>query len=152
MVAMLLGWRIPGGDGIGGLDLMISVNPTGELQTTPAGPVFFANGLTPGPPGHGTLGAFEVRNRTGRTLEVRLRALPSSYAVDDTLQLQIQAGAIRMFLGGLGELRRWTGSAISLASGASQVITVRAWLTPSATGYQGDQEVSLEFLSAPSGG
>ena len=152
MVAMLLAWRIPGGTGIGGLDLMISVDPTGELQITPAGPVFFANALTPGPPGHGALGGFEVRNRTGRTLEVRLRALPSSHTVDGSLRVEIRAGAIQVFSGEVGELRSWTGNAIRLASGSSEPISVRVWLASGATGYEGRQDVSLEFLSSPVGG
>lgn len=152
MLAMLLGWRIPAGSGIGGLDLMMTVDPTGELQITPAGPVFFANGLTPGQSGHGALGAFEVRNRTGSTLDVRLRALPSSHTVDGSLRVEIRAGTTQVFSGDVGELRTWTGSAIRLASGASEAISIRAWLAPGATRYEGRQDVSLLFLSSAVGG
>ena len=150
MIIALLSWRIPGGNGIPGLDLTITVDPTGELQTTPAGPVFFSNGITPGL-AHATHGSFVVRNRTGTTLDVRLRALPSSFAVDDILRVEVKAGDVELFSGTLRELRRWTGNPITLISGASRVIAVVAWLPADATSYQGNQDVSLEFLSAPVG-
>jgi hypothetical protein len=150
--AMLLGWRIPGGNGVGGLDLTIVVNPTGELQITPAGPVFIANGMIPGT-AHGAEGSFAVRNRTGKTLDIRLRALPSGFEIDGALQVAIEGGGIQLFSGSLRELRTWTNAVLTVSSGASQPVTVRAWLPAGATAYQGwNENVSVEFQSTPVGG
>jgi hypothetical protein len=148
-LTMLLGWRIAGGSGVAGLDLSITVNPTGELQTLPAGPAFFADGLTPTGTGPDLRGTLTVRNRTGVMLMVRVRALPSSSVIDDALQVQIDAARSRLFSGSLGALRQWTDETITLPSGASESLTIRAWLAQGGTGYQGDQAVSLEFLSVP---
>src|SRR5713226_9078920 len=148
MVA-LLGRRIPGGTGAGGVDLTISVAPTGELQLTPSGPVVSGNGLTPGVPDRGTEGSFVVRNRTGTTLAIRIQALPSSVALDDALEIDIQVGQSELFSGRLGALRRWTEKDFTLDSGQAERLVIRVWLLPGATAYQGwAQDVSLRFQSA----
>jgi hypothetical protein len=152
MVA-LLAWRVPGGSGAAGLDLTISVAPSGELQLTPSGPVVSAKGLIPGAPDDGAGGSFVVRNRTGTKLDIRIQALPSSVALDDTLEIDIQVGGSELFSGRLGALRRWTEKRFVLNSGQAERLVVWVWLPPGTRAYQGwAQDVSLRFQSAPVGG
>ncbi len=150
-VVSVLAWKVPHGTGRPGLDLTVAVQPTGELQTIPAGAAFFATGMTP-EAGSELRGSFTVRNRTGVALVVRVQALPSSAAIDEALRVRIDAAGSTLFSGSLGALRTWTDATVMLESGASAALEMTAWLVPGATGYVVDETVSLEFRTEPSGG
>ena len=150
-VVSILAWRVSPGSRTPGLDLTVAVQPTGELQTLPAGPTFFATGMAPtaGSELHGSL---TVRNRTGAALAVHVRALPSSGSIDGTLMVRIEHGGQTLFSGTLGALRSWTQAIFTLASGEAAPLEVSAWLAPGAAGYVVDETVSFEFLAQPAGG
>jgi hypothetical protein len=150
-VVSILAWRVSPGSATPGLDLTIAVQPTGELQTLPAGPAFFATGMAP-TAGSELHGAFTVRNRTGVALAVRVRALPSSGSIDGMLMVRIDDEGETLFIGTLGALRSWTQASFTLASGEATGLEVSAWLVPGATGYVVDETVSFEFLAQPAGG
>jgi hypothetical protein len=146
-IALVVGWRVPGGTGVAGLDVTVVAIPTGEVGLTPPGPVFHANDLLPGSPGH--TGAFDIENRTGRSLAVRVRAVPSVDGLE-ALRLEIRSGADRIFGGSLGQLRTWTSRDIHLASGATAPLSVRVWVAASASSPQGGEEtVTLTFDAVP---
>lgn len=150
-VVSILGWRVSPGSGKPGLDLTVTVEPTGELQTVPAGPAFFTTGMAP-VAGSELRGTFTVRNRTGIALAVQIRALPSDAAIDDALQVRIVAAGPTLFSGPLRSLRTWTDGSFALGSGQSITLAVTAWLAPGASGFVVDETVSLEFLASPAGG
>ncbi|TMK82038.1 MAG: hypothetical protein E6G47_01580 [Actinobacteria bacterium] len=150
-VVSILAWRVSPGTGTPGLDLTVAVQPTGELQTLPAGPAFFATGMAP-TAGSELRGSFTVRNRTGVALAVHVRALPSSGSIDGTLMVRIDDGGQTLFSGPLGALRSWTQASFTLASGKAAALEVSAWLAPAAAGYIVDETVSVEFLAQPAGG
>lgn len=150
-VAAVATWRVPHATGHLGSDVVIATEPTGELGISPAGPLVTANGLMPGEETAAPSGAIQVRNRTGSTLFVQLRGLPSAADLDRLLWVGIDADGSRIFRGPLGDLRSWTEEALTLVPGEHTDLSVRTWLPSSvASGYQGRIEtVSLEFRTIP---
>lgn len=147
-VLLLMAWRVPGGNGTSGLDLTVIVNPTGELQITPPGPLFFATGLRPGDGEGKASGTFEVRNRTGANLLLRVRALPSEGVLDGVLRVELRAGGATLYSGRLEGLRAWSDGSTTLAPGAGRTFSFRAWLPGGAEGYAGQVlDLNLEFQS-----
>src|SRR5262249_26766945 len=126
-VLSILAWRVSPGTRKPGLDLTLAVEPTGELQTIPAGPGFFATGMTPAA-GSSLHGTFTLRNRTGVPLSIRLRALPSTGAIDDALQVRIDAAGSTLYAGSLGALRSWSEGSFALGSGEAVTLDLAAWL------------------------
>ncbi len=149
--AVVLAGRIPAGDGRLGTDLVVAAHPTGELGVRPSGPFLQAPDLRPGDQARGSV---ELVNQTGVALAVRVRGLPSSTQLDGLLRLAIDAGAERIFLGTLGELRTWSHPLLRLEPGEARAISVRAWLPPAVErGYEGRVErVGLEFDPVPAEG
>jgi hypothetical protein len=126
----VVSWRIPGGDGRPGSDVVIAVAPTGELGLSETGPVVQGTNLRSG---DGVGGSFDVRNQTGAGLAVTARALPSSSDLDDLLLVTITAGGEQIFSGTMGTLRQGTREFV-LEAGDSRHIDVRATLTGSDDG------------------
>jgi hypothetical protein len=122
--AVLVAFRVPGGSGRLGTDLIVSISPTGELGVDRAGPFVTATGLGPGSSADG---GFRVANQTGKVLAVRLRALPDSRELDRVLAVEVWAGTARVFKGRLGALRAGTG-AFAIAPGDRRAVRVRAQL------------------------
>jgi hypothetical protein len=146
--ALMLAFRVPDGSGKLGADVIVSISPTGELGVDPAGPFLTATGLRPG---SAASGDFRVANQTGKTLAVRLRALPDSRDLDRLLTVRIDAGhATRpIFTGRLGALRTHTRD-FRLRPGEERTLSVRAGLP---AGLQGGwagriSTVKLELTSA----
>jgi len=152
-LAAAVTWRIPGGTGTLGADLVLSSGPTGELGVSPAGPFVSATGLRPGPEADAPSGTIRVSNQTGTTLGIRMRGLPSGQDLDRLLWVRIDADGSELFRGPVGDLRSWTERAFTLASGERTTISVRTWLPPQvSSGYEGRIEtVDLEFRSTPTG-
>src|SRR5918999_3300444 len=146
--ALMLAFRVPDGSGKLGADVIVSISPTGELGVEPAGPFLTATGLRPGSV---ATGDFRVANQTGKTLAVRLRALPDSRDLDRLLVVEIRAGNAKrpVFTGRLGALRSQTRR-LQLQPGAKRTISVRAALPPGVrNGWAGRiSTVKLELTSA----
>jgi hypothetical protein len=139
LVAALIFAARPAG-GHGGVlpaSLRFTATLDGAVAATPAAPKpLLASGpLRPG--GHAA-GGFSLRNQTGETLAVRLRAQPSSTALDGIAQVRLQSRGSNLFEGTLQALRQGTGEAVRLPAGGAAQIRVVAWIPAEVeTGYEG---------------
>ena len=143
LLVLVLGvsaWRVPHGTGFVGLDLRVLATSSGELAVSPPGPFVGGTNLRPG---KAVSGSTSVRNQTGRTLLVRVRALPSIRATDSTVDLEVDAGGARLYRGPLGGLRQSTRSAVRIASGQTARLTVRAWVPAAAAARSRGQIVDI---------
>jgi hypothetical protein len=146
----LLAWRLPTVRPDLGAEAAFSVTPTGELEVEPVGVFFDAKNLRPG--GAPQKGAITLRNQTGKTLQVTLRALPAARDLDDLVSVELQsgpaAGATTIFRGTLGGLRAWT-KPLRLRSGERAPLRLRVSIPSTVrSGYAARIEsVPLELRS-----
>jgi hypothetical protein len=117
----------------------------GAVAAEPAAPKPL---LVSGPmrPGSHAQGDFTLRNQTGETLAVRLRAKPSSTALDGTAQVRLESRGAVLSEGTLQALRQGSAEALRLRPGAAAPVHVVAWIPAAVeTGYEGrDVAVALE--------
>jgi hypothetical protein len=131
----LLAWRIPGGDGTLGADVIFVSHLSGELQVSPVGPFITKAGLEPSDEAGGTL---KIRNRTGRRLAIRPRPVPDNRELNGLLHLELESGNTRLFSGPLSRLPKDGARPFVLAPRESAPLTFRAWLPiQTRSGYQG---------------
>jgi hypothetical protein len=125
--------------------LRFTAAPDGAVAAEPAAPKPL---LTSGPmrPGSHAEGDFTLRNQTGETLAVRLRAKPSSTALDGTAQVRLESGGAVLSEGTLQALRQGSAEAVRLRPGAAAPVHVVTWIPAEVeTGYEGrDVAVALE--------
>ncbi len=117
----LLAWRLPPVRPDLGAELAFSTGPIGELEVRP-GVFLHATGLVPG--GDARQGRLTIRNQTGRTLSVALRALPDAHDLDALVRVRLSAGDTTVFSGTLGGLRTWTEPLV-LRSGERAALRLR---------------------------
>jgi hypothetical protein len=144
---------MPRGTGVLGVDVAIEALPTSELQVDPTGPFLVGTGLRPSE-AEGASGVVTVRNQTGSTLNLRVRGVPATGQLDETLALELSTDGAVLFDGVLGELREWTPSSFSIGPGQSVAVTAHASVLPSAGGtgsYRLIEDVMLEFLTEAQG-
>ena len=108
VLLVLLGFRVPRGDGHAGSDVILLSQPTGELAVTPTGAFISTTNLEPG---RSQSGRFAVTNQTGKALRVSLHALPDQPELDRMLRVRVAAGPLLLYHGPLHGLRAWTRSA-----------------------------------------
>ena len=144
------GWRMPAHHGSLGLDLAVEFQPTAQLELSPPGSVLTASGMQAGDQRSGDL---TVRNLTGTTLAVRLRALPSIHDLDRVLLVRVTAGAKTLYDGPLGALADGS-AALVLASGHTAPLRFTAQLPAAArNGWRGRiDKIVIEPLVVPAGG
>jgi hypothetical protein len=144
---VVVAFRVPGGSGALGADVIVAIAPTGELGVSQPGPFLTVTGLRPGADERSSV---TVHNQTDKTLLVGLRALPDSRDLDGVLQVEIRAGnATRpIFTGPLGRLRKGV-SLGTFRTGDRRRLDVRTSLPASLrSGYAGRIEtVSLRLRS-----
>jgi hypothetical protein len=140
----LLAWRVPGGDGTLGADVIFAANPSGELVISPTGPFITAAGLEPSDQREAKL---EVKNQTGSTLALRPRAVADTRDLDRILRVEVKGGSKVLFSGPLGRLANGTSRALRVEPGETRSLNVRIWLPTSIqTGYQGRMaSVHMDF-------
>lgn len=117
----------------------------GAVAAEPAAPKpLLASG--PMRPGSHAEGNFTLRNQTGETLAVRLRAKPSSTALDGTAQVRLESRGAVLSEGTLQALRQRTTEPLRLAPGGAADVHVVTWIPAEVeTGYEGrNVAVSLE--------
>jgi len=147
LVAALIVMARPAG-GHGGVlpaSLRFTAALDGAVAAEPAAPKpLLASG--PMRPGSHARGDFTLRNQTGATLAVRLRAKPSSTALDGTAQVQLRSRGADLFEGTLQALRQGTAEAVRLRPGGAAPVHVVAWIPAEVeTGYEGREvAVALE--------
>ena len=103
-------------------------------RSAPAGVFLDAKDLVPGgPPSSGRLA---IRNQTGKTLAVSLRALPAARDLDDLLSVELANGTTLIFRGTLNGLRGWTAP-MRLRSGERARLRLRVSIPASVeSGYR----------------
>jgi hypothetical protein len=135
-VTLLLVSR-PGAVGAGApAAVSVAIAPVGELEITPASPqrVLEAR-LRPGGPRAG--GVFTVRNQTGESLAVALRANASSTALNGLLEVRVRSGE-RLLAESSLESLRVRPPRLWLASGQRAELSFEAWLPAQVLeGYEG---------------
>jgi len=102
-------------------------------------------------PGRMAAGSISVRNVTGRTQDVRIRAIPSERDLDAILDVRITAQGEPVYQGSLEGLRTWTQDAVTLRSAESSRLSLEIRLPRStARGFEGRIDtVRLEWLARP---
>lgn len=145
---VMIGWRIPGPEGALGATLTLNAAPTGELGVAPTGAILRAADLAPG--SRPVRGSLMVRNQTGATLVVGLRAKPVGGDLDDVVRVRITTGGIPLFDGALGGLRAGMRR-FTLAAGTARRLRFEVTLPRSrAGGSEGrSDDVALELRSRP---
>lgn len=146
VAALIVAARPAGGNGgVLPATLRFSAALDGAVATEPAAPKpLLASGpMRPGSHAHGD---FTLRNQTGETLAVRLRAKPSSTALDGTAQVRLESRGVVLSEGTLQALRQGTTEPLRLAPGGAADVHVVAWIPAEVeTGYEGrNVAVALE--------
>src|SRR3954447_12964983 len=115
----------------------------GAVEPAPPKPLLASGPMRPGT--HAS-GALTLRNQTGETLAVRLRAKPDSTALDGTAQVRLVSRGQVLADGTLQALRQGTAQAVRLQPGAAAQVRVLAWIPAEVeTGYEGrNVAVALE--------
>lgn len=146
VAALIVAARPAGGHGgVLPASLRFTATLDGAVAAEPAAPKpLLASG--PMRPGSHAQGNFTLRNQTGDTLAVRLRAKPSSTALDGTAQVRLESRGVVLSEGTLQALRQGTAEAVKLGPGAAAPVHVVAWIPAEVeTGYEGrDVAVALE--------
>lgn len=147
VVLALLAWRLPTVRPDLGAEAAFSVTPTGELEVQPVGVFLDAKGLRPG--SEAQTGEIALRNQTGTTLAVSLRALPAARDLDEIVSVRLTSGGTTVFSGTLGGLRDWT-KPLRLRSGERAPLRLRVTMPSTVrSGYAARIEsVPLELRSA----
>ncbi len=146
VAALIVAARPAGGHGgVLPASLRFTATLDGVVAAQPAAPKpLLASG--PMRPGSHVRGGFTLRNQTGETLAVRLRAKPSSTALDGTAQVRLESRGTVLSEGTLQALRQGTAKAVRLRPGGAAPVQVIAWIPAEVeTGYEGrDVAVALE--------
>jgi len=143
-VLAVAGWRVDSVPATGALDVRLGVVGSPEVAVAAADPVLRGRGLRPR--GNAARGSLVVRNQTGATLAVGLRASAQDTDVDAALMVEVRAGDRTLTATTLGRLRGGSAATTTLAPGASRRLSVAVWVRAGApSGYQGRSEtVTLE--------
>jgi hypothetical protein len=138
LAVMLILVSRPGAAGTGApASLSVAIAPVGELEISPPPPrtLLEARALRPGGPP--ASGAFMVRNQTGESLAVALRAEPDSTALNGLLEVRVRSGE-RVLAESSLESLRVRPIQLRLASGQRARLSLEAWLPAQVLeGYEG---------------
>jgi hypothetical protein len=114
----------------------LSVNTGGAVAAAPATPkpVIHAARIRPG---RSVSGRFRLTNQTGRTMEVGLRALPSSTGLEGVVHLRLTADR-QLSNTTVEGLRKTPSDPVALRPGQTTELRAAAWIEKGAdTGYAG---------------
>ncbi|HET7444622.1 MAG TPA: hypothetical protein VFJ57_08190 [Solirubrobacterales bacterium] len=137
LVVVLCARPAGGHGGVLPASLRVSASQDGALAVSPAAPKAVLEDARLRPGAHAG-GQLRLRNQTGSQLAVRLRAEPTSTALDGILRVRIEAGGESVFDSTLQALRQGTEDAIRLGPGQETAVRVSTWIPATeATGYEG---------------
>ncbi|HEV2856979.1 MAG TPA: hypothetical protein VGW80_01095 [Solirubrobacterales bacterium] len=146
VAALIVAARPAGGHGgVLPASLRFTATLDGAVAVEPAAPKpLLASG--PMRPGSHARGELTLRNQTGETLAVRLRAKASSTALDGTARVRIVSQGATLADGTLQALRQGTAEAVRLQPGGAARVRVIVWIPAEVeTGYEGrNVAVALE--------
>jgi hypothetical protein len=126
------GWAAPARNPPAGMRVTLTVAPTGELGVEPAGPILRAGDLHRGQGAHGT---FVVTNQTGRSLNVRARAIAPSRDLDALVDVKLMADGHAVVDGPLGALRAWS-TGLEVPAGGRRRLRVELAVPANARAYE----------------
>lgn len=132
-------WAIASTGSALGTDIGVAAVASGELEVS-SGLLLHAAGLQPG--GAPATGVTRMRNITGAPVRVRIRALPSTRALDGVLELTATVGGRRIEVG-----RTWSAARIRIGVRRTRSLRLRARLLRPAQGLIAD--VTLELDADP---
>jgi hypothetical protein len=117
---------------------------SGELAVTPSPgrPFLHARVLTPG--GAPATARFTLRNQTGGTLTLGLRAHAGARDLDGLLRIRLRAGHRTLANTTLQGLRHGSAATLRLRSGAARSIALEAWIPDGTNDYEG-RDVAVEL-------
>jgi hypothetical protein len=147
VVALILAARPAGGHGgVLPASLRFTASQDGAVAITPAAPKALLEDAHLRPGRHAE-GEMTLRNQTGGPLALRVRAEPSSTALDGITRVRISTGAEVIFDSTLGALRQGA-DAFRIGPGRWRGVEVTAWIPAAeSTGYEGrrvDVQLALE--------
>jgi hypothetical protein len=146
--AVLAAARVPAQPRDLGADVELAPVVPKALTLKPQGPLLSATGLRAG--AGGATDTATLMNPTPRTQRVRLRARPSTRALDRSLRIEVKLDGATLYSGPLGGLRRPSATSLALASGDGLPLKLRVWIPPGATGWRGRiEDVNLAFDAVP---
>jgi hypothetical protein len=148
--AALAAARVPAQPPGLGADVEIVAVAPKSLALKPVGPLLSATGLSAG--GAAAEDTTTLMNPTARTQRVRVRARPSSRALDRALMIEVRLDGRSLYSGPLGGLRRRPPGSGELASGDGLPLRIRVWIAPGATGWRGrieDVNLALDAVPVP---
>jgi hypothetical protein len=148
--ALIMSWRTGPAGATLGAQVRIAVSPTGELALKPAGTVLTGYRLRPG---RAAASELRLTNQTPKALAVRLRAVPSSGSLDETLVVSVSTPGRTLAAARLGHLHEWTPRSLTIAAGHSSKLELRASvLAGTRGGYEGQRvDVELQLDAKPLG-
>src|SRR4051795_133273 len=127
-LALAAASRVPATEPANGLDVSIVAGMVERVDVHPVGPIAAADVL-PGEPG--ALGRTTLKDWTRRPLLVRLRGLPVTRDLDDTVRVSVRLGDHPIANTTLGRLRALSAP-VRIEAAVPVELSVRAWL-PQAT-------------------
>jgi hypothetical protein len=150
VAAVMVAARVPDQPHDLGLDLSVVPAPSTALTVKPSGPLVTIAGMRAGERSGGGSGNATLINPTSETQRIRLRAIPSSHALDRALSVEITVAGRRLYSGSLGGLRGATRASVDLPSGNGIPLHARVWLAAGARGWRGRiEDVDLAFDASP---
>ena len=146
VAAVVLAARVPAQQHDLGLDLTVIPAPPTTLALKPTNPLISASGMRAGTPSGSADGHAMLINPASRTQRVRLRALPSSTAIDRSLEIDVKLDGKSVYSGPLGGMRKPTPGSVVLQSGDGVPLRIAVHLRDRSTGWRGRiEDVNLAF-------
>lgn len=147
---LVLSWRVPADGAVAPASVSLAPRPAGELELRPAGALPTATLAAGGRPAFRQL---RLRNITPLPLDVRVRLVAPSLALDRALRVRFAADDGQpLAAGSLGQLRRWSRGSVRVAPGRTAVLAVSLAIPegPYAAEAGGaDVDLTAEFRSRP---
>ena len=138
--------RVPAQPHALGLDLSVAAAPSSALTVKPLRPLIVAQGMRAGGRRSQATGHATVINPSQQAQRVRVRALPSTHALDRSLQIDVTLAGKPLYHGTVSGLRTATRDSIVLLSGNSVPLRVHVSLPDGARGWHGRiEDVDIAF-------
>lgn len=136
-LAALAFWSVPASSRVGDLELGVRLEASGALESS-VSELIPVRKVRPGRP---ALATATVRNQSGATVGVRVRALGPRTEMDSRFVVHVVAGDRRLYEASLGRLRKGTRLRFALRRGQSRDVSVQVRLRAGlADGYAGRYE------------
>jgi hypothetical protein len=130
--ALVATWRVEGGAAPAPARIEIVTAPSEQIAISPDGVTATAQKLVPSLPEDGLRRTLELRNATAEPLDVRLKAIANRADLGQAVELDVRAGARRIYAGTLAGLEPGSEQ-FPLGPGQSLPLTLAAWIPEGAS-------------------